>query len=102
MVLHIPTYGLSLHDALPICGISQWRRLGRAGEYARLVGARFRAPTNAIGRVGCPYWAPGRFASAPYGSTRSEEHTSALQSRLDYRCGPRPRDFTDGPPHTIW
>src|SRR5205809_2654788 len=55
-------YTLSLHDALPIFGISA-RSLGRVKAGSRLVGSS----ANAI-------------------PARSEEHTSELQSRLHLVC----------------
>src|SRR2546422_8267387 len=67
-------YTLSLHDALPICPSARRRGGGAAC-------GRSRAPvTRAEPR-------PGRAARGrPARGTRSEEHTSELQSRLHLVC----------------
>src|SRR2546429_6452513 len=62
-------YTLSLHDALPILGIT----------------ADFRT----IRRHGAPHWGQRPRSLLPalmQGVTRSEEHTSELQSRLHLVC----------------
>src|SRR5688572_32615289 len=65
-------YTLSLHDALPICGI-----LGRARAAPRAGGSRVRRERAVhIGRR----WSREAFHS------RSEEHTSELQSQSNLVC----------------
>src|SRR5437667_10501795 len=59
-------YTLSLHDALPIWRGSCWRREWRAGPRRRRT------------------WRWSRYATR--GATRSEEHTSELQSHHDLVC----------------
>src|SRR2546422_10465395 len=63
-------YTLSLHDALPI----SWQSRGR---WAR------RRPSSTWGR---PSHSTSRRASWPWPLSRSEEHTSELQSRLHLVC----------------
>src|SRR5437868_9509704 len=60
-------YTLSLHDALPI---SRWRALGAARRCRSSWRRRSRSSA----------------ATARRSSTRSEEHTSELQSRFDLVC----------------
>src|SRR5207249_8257212 len=72
-------YTLSLHDALPI-----WKSLDRAHTWTRI------SPDLARQTWAVPASA-GRYASTvtptPRGAiTRSEEHTSELQSRFDLVC----------------
>src|SRR2546422_3618715 len=72
-------YTLSLHDALPIL-----RGAGRDAPFrVRGGGSHARARQR---RTGTP--APGRLRRAHhrYAGTRSEEHTSELQSRLHLVC----------------
>src|SRR5690349_22378505 len=59
-----------------------FRSRGRGGRARRDEGGRLRLHPEAVsaGR-GCPYAAQGRGAG-----TRSEEHTSELQSRRDLVC----------------
>src|SRR2546422_4226796 len=67
-------YTLSLHDALPISSCS-----GSTSHYS----SAFRIPHSAF------YFLPSasRFANNRYApGTRSEEHTSELQSRLHLVC----------------
>src|SRR2546429_6343696 len=59
-------YTLSLHDALPICGV------GRAGGDGRAGGGSWGAGGSGAGRA--------------RDCGRSEEHTSELQSRLHLVC----------------
>src|SRR5580698_11641629 len=58
-------YTLSLHDALPICGRRDWRRISKAPSLP------WRAPCR-----------PG----AGRRRLRSEEHTSELQSHVNLVC----------------
>src|SRR2546422_11069302 len=64
-------YTLSLHDALPISS-----------------GGRNRVATTSCWAVGLPLETSGPATAAPVtiASTRSEEHTSELQSRLHLVC----------------
>src|SRR2546427_10611149 len=68
-------YTLSLHDALPILAqrVAQARRLGRQGAQAQ------HGAQQCAGN-GCLH---GCFLSA---ATRSEEHTSELQSQSNLVC----------------
>src|SRR5687768_18556128 len=71
-------YTLSLHDALPICGLdSRWR----AGV---VVGGRGESVKMAM-RVVVDN-GPLDFARGGPAAKRSEEHTSELQSRLHLVC----------------
>src|SRR5690349_22471091 len=81
-------YTLSLHDALPISGTSTtwprrpWRCTGRhpasrAGSPSRCCRSPCASPWPAV------TW---RLPSTCWPSTRSEEHTSELQSRRDLVC----------------
>src|SRR5947209_14029870 len=76
-------YTLSLHDALPICrgDVSGWsgRRRRRSRPRAGAVPARGRARSASWD---CACARPASSAS----STRSEEHTSELQSRQYLVC----------------
>src|SRR2546430_8942440 len=68
-------YTLSLHDALPISSRGWWCRLlgGLGHDFAELGGVEFTLPAadDQRGRVN---------------STRSEEHTSELQSQSNLVC----------------
>src|SRR5437773_12185106 len=70
-------YTLSLHDALPICGSCTSSRTRRSFS-----GPRRRRRSNASGRSR----AIGNRACGWMRSTRSEEHTSELQSHHDLVC----------------
>src|SRR3712207_7294857 len=76
-------YTLSLHDALPICGVRQHgpsaqRLLDRGGEVGLvLVAELVREPREHLGGAGQALERPGE---------RSEEHTSELQSRQYLVC----------------
>src|SRR5438874_6704136 len=73
-------YTLSLHDALPICYGKLWRFAHRVVRHKHGV---FRLPgVHAVDEILAPQfaWTPGRR------KTRSEEHTSELQSRRDIVC----------------
>src|SRR5947207_6163107 len=75
-------YTLSLHDALPICGGSQYRHAGcrpQCPSWGKLLPARSR-PDRAF-RHG-----PAAALSRNARSGRSEEHTSELQSHSDLVC----------------
>src|SRR5438132_12402234 len=82
--IHVDTYILSLHDALPI-----WDRVHALPDVSRRgAGARFaddaRArPHDADGRQHAPGWGQSRVARR---RSRSEEHTSELQSHSDLVC----------------
>src|SRR5207247_5331127 len=76
------TSTLSLHDALPIC--SGIRRPATVGELLRPVGDRLSyvgPAAEAEARVHGTGGFEGRS-----GESRSEEHTSELQSRVDLVC----------------
>src|SRR2546430_6176518 len=68
-------YTLSLHDALPICGI--------APRPASRLPATARQPP---GRAPCPDAVPGVRVPVPRFHHRSEEHTSELQSQSNLVC----------------
>src|SRR5699024_12694526 len=78
-------YPLSLHDALPICAVLQWRsRIGHRHHILSLTGG----DGGGKGHVGLLRNRPagsGRHGSAGT-HLRSEEHTSELQSRFDLVC----------------
>src|SRR5207247_10413859 len=81
---------LSLHDALPIsCGCRTcWRGCGdraRARRRARRAGDA-HACTHGAPRARGVAGAVGAVAVAPAPATRSEEHTSELQSRVELVC----------------
>src|SRR5438105_7550898 len=67
-------YTLSLHDALPISGLALAEE-----KYGKLGLARVLAPAIRMAGEGFPV----SFALA---QSRSEEHTSELQSRVDLVC----------------
>src|SRR3712207_6860254 len=67
-------YTLSLHDALPICPRRAGEAWGAAGSFSRRAGP---GGSREEGRVGL---------SPAVGGTRSEEHTSELQSRQYLVC----------------
>src|SRR5437899_10711458 len=67
-------YTLSLHDALPICSRRARGEASRSRSAARARGARPPPPR------------PGRTASPRSGTSRSEEHTSELQSLRHLVC----------------
>src|SRR5207249_10184351 len=76
-------YTLSLHDALPI-----WDGSGTGpGTPHRVRARRSPRPPAPPGPPGARRSGdrPGRFSSSPQGS-RSEGHTSELQSRFDLVC----------------
>src|SRR3712207_8735841 len=80
-------YTLSLHDALPICrarrggALREGRRMARHVRRARPPGA-VRAGAGLV-----PADDPrGRRSLAEHGGSRSEEHTSELQSRQYLVC----------------
>src|SRR5687768_18368884 len=76
-------YTLSLHDALPICGLAEaeLEEFDRAGEAGgRVLGARLELERR---RVGIP---AGGVGGEVLDDLRSEEHTSELQSRLHLVC----------------
>src|SRR5690349_22611067 len=62
-------YTLSLHDALPICSITPGSRRAAIRRSCNPTSLAVKYPTNARSR-----------------RTRSEEHTSELQSRRDLVC----------------
>src|SRR5204863_10197682 len=84
------TYPLSLHDALPIS--SRRAETGKAsGNAISGIGLASRAGCGARGWRGPPGERGARAAAsagrlAGFGGTRSEEHTSELQSRRDLVC----------------
>src|SRR2546427_1774421 len=89
-------YTLSLHDALPISpdGLSEGREraghLGRAA--ARLPGRRRPRPGGPARHAGTGTTrprgvaGPGRIVGSSSSSSRSEEHTSELQSQSNLVC----------------
>src|SRR5690606_41464432 len=89
----LPTefYSLSLHDALPICRATT-RHRPRPASYRRAAGPiedrpRFAArhPTSDRTSVRTPCSRTTR-RPRPNNTTRSEEHTSELQSRENLVC----------------
>src|SRR5207249_11470240 len=72
-------YTLSLHDALPILSHPERRQRGGAASVASRRGDLQQHVGNGRGEQSLP----GRVAS---GRSRSEEHTSELQSRFDLVC----------------
>src|SRR2546421_6608161 len=82
-------YTLSLHDALPICKTG-WNRHSTATDCRRpsssttaIPGETRRASAGPSSRCGCSSSASPSCTADP---TRSEEHTSELQSRSDLVC----------------
>src|ERR1044072_539804 len=73
---HTEIYALSLHDALPICSAIASTDTGLSFR---------RQPTVVPARISAIVWADGRQTS------RSEEHTSELQSHRDLRSFPTRR-----------
>src|SRR3712207_7045643 len=71
-------YTLSLHDALPIC---RFARSARASSWGR----RSRSPITTCSSRCSPEPGP-RIGSRSASTTRSEEHTSELQSRQYLVC----------------
>src|SRR4051812_2333464 len=65
-------YTLSLHDALPIC--------------FSIVDQGFRLSERLSAQKSLPSGAPRRAAAASMAVTRSEEHTSELQSHVNLVC----------------
>src|SRR5206468_8589616 len=81
------TYPLSLHDALPICGVARVERRRNPGGGRRgHAGQPGNHPGFACAQPGLrnPTHLAYRSPSRPSG--RSEEHTSELQSRSDLVC----------------
>src|SRR5690606_41762159 len=86
-------YTLSLHDALPICARHSGRRRGRTGSNAG-TGPGRPLPVGRVGGAGpaAAGEAPARQfrfpqrAEAENSGSRSEEHTSELQSRENLVC----------------
>src|SRR5207302_8430023 len=88
---------LSLHDALPICGVVRFRFAGGVERRGRVEHvARFRTLTwrwrEHLGagfgsRIGEPSFVTIDLRRVPGGTrVRSEEHTSELQSRENLVC----------------
>src|SRR5207249_7280092 len=86
-----PIYPLSLHDALPISGGTPCVHTSRCVPCSRSR-ASSGAPTNTATRAGSTSsaaptydrsWPP---CSNSWFTSRSEEHTSELQSRFDLVC----------------
>src|SRR5206468_12279184 len=73
-------YTLSLHDALPIYSNSTWRK-GRRAASVKCWSPTPRTRTSPAG--GRPVTSS---ATSTRSHTRSEEHTSELQSRSDLVC----------------
>src|SRR5690606_41487297 len=82
------TYTLSLHDALPISAGAE--PAGGAGDVGsrRLLGAALSSPAQGAGAALSEACLAGgwRDGAAAEGWTRSEEHTSELQSRENLVC----------------
>src|SRR3712207_8816145 len=78
-------YTLSLHDALPIYGLAE---VGAEGAFARVNGAMTSA--ELLVQIPTAAAASGLYALGGYAlvgwSSRSEEHTSELQSRQYLVC----------------
>src|SRR5690554_8032663 len=74
-------YTLSLHDALPICfGIFLWEVIGLRKSEAQLFLYPSRWLSGLKGGNSCFEW------DEKSGESRSEEHTSELQSRPHLVC----------------
>src|SRR2546430_13551844 len=73
-------YTLSLHDALPICGLE--RIHCRSGVPGRAVVQRSEGNCS----FSFAYFMPGRSIRFNSGHGRSEEHTSELQSQSNLVC----------------
>src|SRR5699024_11866709 len=74
-------YTLSLHDALPISAVGSSRMSSRTSfdsAFAISMSCCLPTPSWLIGVTG--------FSCRPTCSSRSEEHTSELQSRFDLVC----------------
>src|SRR5690349_24192597 len=71
-------YTLSLHDALPICGIADSGSVMRPGFWTTMAVVVPRR-ARILGRP-CAIFGPWSYLG------RSEEHTSELQSRRDLVC----------------
>src|SRR5699024_12791694 len=81
-------YPLSLHDALPISPapiISNTTAIATAGSKARTAVGTLRCKSPADASWTCPI-TPGKPVCAKSPASRSEEHTSELQSRFDLVC----------------
>src|SRR5690606_40900242 len=80
-------HALSLHDALPISPRARHSRRRRRREHARTAARRASAPC-ASPRCSAPASRRNRarVRSTPRTGTRSEEHTSELQSREKLVC----------------
>src|SRR5207249_12277715 len=81
-------YPLSLHDALPICSPPAWPPSWWQSRRGRRPALR---PPSSRHSYRLPLWrrAPRRSSYTAYRggrSSRSEEHTSELQSRFDLVC----------------
>src|SRR5207247_10808355 len=93
------TYTLSLHDALPISAKDQFEEWVSPTQplavvsYGKLDGMRSAECTGGVQPAGCrskdgKLWFPTSqgLIMVPLEQTRSEEHTSELQSRVDLVC----------------
>src|SRR5699024_12744437 len=79
---------LSLHDALPICTPTYTRRVrgcGRCAHGGNGPRPHWHRPADSPRRPGCGLPAASGPAR-PAAASRSEEHTSELQSRFDLVC----------------
>src|SRR5207248_9077616 len=91
------THTLSLHDALPIFGAVRRKRACLSGQTGWLTSARHRSPSTARGRFKTTMSRSCAAAAARHPAllqlprrhtsrSRSEEHTSELQSPYDLVC----------------
>src|SRR5207249_11777518 len=84
-----PLYTLSLHDALPISSsrtARTWARPTAPCRSSASPGGRRARPSCSIAGRRAQIPAPSSSPRSPRGRTRSEEHTSELQSRFDLVC----------------
>src|SRR5699024_11583893 len=81
---------LSLHDALPISSRSRPRSCSPPARWTRRASASSPSSTRAAPPSGCRATSPSAGCTRPTSPTtkpsRSEEHTSELQSRFDLVC----------------
>src|SRR2546426_5653112 len=77
-------YTLSLHDALPICSSGRSRASRTASSISTTWGEAFLSAGWSA--MPCAAWPASSTMPRPATSTRSEEHTSELQSPCNLVC----------------